>query len=108
MTKLLNLDDLATVDRAVTIKGVRYAMVDLSVGDFIKNSREFKHVTPASPADQQFEVMVAMVCRSFPTMTAEVASGLTFPQVKALSDFINADPEEEAKKAIAAEGGAKN
>lgn len=106
MTKLLNLDDLIQVERSIKIKGATYAMAELSVGDYIKNSREFASLSPGSPVGDQFEAMVAMICRAFPGMPREIGEGLTMAQLKGISAFISDDAEEEiAKQAATGETG---
>lgn len=93
-TKLFNLDALPTrEERVLVFKGVSHAMVPMSVGDFIENTKLMQDLRGGSENNAvmglagEFQVIVDMVSRVFPTVDQSDLLTLTFEQLNALLAF---------------------
>lgn len=107
---LLNLDDLTTIERVVTIRGKRYSVVDRSVGHMIEAIAMVKRGTKATE-EEFLDGMVKTVKSILPECPEEVIRSLSLRQMNALMEFVNQDPNkiaEEAAEEARAEGKSGN
>lgn len=121
----LNLDEVEpSVQKILTIKGVKHEFKQPSVGEFIeemKRVRELQKKFKGKEDVDQFEVIEVMidsqrrsVKNAFPTIPDDVLNDLTQDQLNTIRDFIekqfneeNAEARDEAGNAQAAEGKSK-
>lgn len=108
MSKILDLDQLVPVTRAVTLKGERHEMKQLTVEDFLKNVKLFTQLSESQNVDEQFTLMVEVISKAFPSMKVEDVKSLTLPQLNALAKFVEEADKDEQVKEAAAQGGEKN
>lgn len=87
MSSTLNLDELASEKRVVTLKGVSYEMKEMSVSDFIELTRISENLSDDMPPSEQMELMVRMIQMSFPEMPKEVLHGLNIRQLNKITEF---------------------
>jgi hypothetical protein len=99
MTKLLNLDDLATPERTVRYKGEIHKVEELTVETFIEMQKDLEEVQAANEKNDNVGLIVAgtkIIKRSVPTM-AESIGKLNDRQVLALVMHIaNTYPQDDA------------
>lgn len=103
---LLNLDDLVEIERQVTIRGVQYPVVERSVGLLLDSIVVAKQAAlrKNKPNEQVFfENMIKTIRTILPECPEEIVRGLTMPQMVAVLEFCNQDPNKLAAKAEAQE-----
>lgn len=105
---LLNIDELTGPERRVTIRGVEYGVVDRSVGLMLDSIRAVKHQSQAKGAkgnrvdEETFFTNILKTLRTIlPECPEEVVRGLSLPQMMAILDFCNQDPNKMAEEAVA-------
>ena len=121
----LNLDEVEpSVQKVLSIKGVKYSFKQPSVGEFVnemKRVRDLQKKFKAKDDIDQLDVMEAMidsqkrsVQNAFPDIPDDVLDGLNQSQLNLIRDFIerqfdeeNAEAQDEAGNAQAAEGKSK-
>lgn len=89
--ELLNLDELANVDRYVTVRGKRYAVYDRTVGHMLE-SVALARRTEAHTEEEFLEAMLKTVKTIIPDCPEEVVRSLSLRQMTALLEFVNRDP----------------
>lgn len=105
---LLNLDELTELERCVTIRGKEYSVVERSVGvllDSIKVAKSAALKSKGTNADKEqvfFEGMIKTIQTIIPECPEAVVRGLSMPQMLALFEFANRDPQRMAEEALAA------
>lgn len=100
---LLNLDELLELERTVVIRGVSYPIVERSVGVMLDSIRVAKKAARKSQNEETFfEDMIKTIRTMIPECPEEVVRGLTMPQMIALMNFVNTDPNVLAEEAVAA------
>lgn len=105
MTKLLNLDELpVSVERTIVLNGKRHEMKPMSVGEFIAQQKLAKELEGNTDAAKEFEAVIGMVNKSFPTMKREELEALSFDKLRAIFDFLSEKAEESAAAAAADQG----
>jgi len=95
---LLNLDELTTLERYVTLRGERYAVCDRSVGQMI----EAINITKKGGLQKEEEFLASMVntVKSvIPDCPEGVIKSMSLRQMVALLEFANTDPAAIAKQA---------
>lgn len=97
--ELLNLDDLTTIERVVTIRGQRYSVADRSVGQMIESLAMVKRGTKATE-EQFLDSMVKTVKAILPDCPEEVVRSMSLRQMTALMEFVNQDPNKIAAEAV--------
>lgn len=102
---LLNLDELTELNRVVTIRGVEYAVVERSVGVLLDSIKVAKAATTKGKKGQSeevfFENMIKTIHTIIPECPIEVVRGLSMPQMIAVFEFANRDPQKMAEEALA-------
>ena len=84
-TTILNLDEVKpAVTRVLKLKGKEHPQVPTSVGDFIENTRAAKALVGDPDPTAEFELILGMVGRSFPSISQEELRGLTNEQLSAI------------------------
>lgn len=103
---LLNLDELVTLERFVTLRGERYAVSDRSVGQMI----EAINITKKGGVQKEedfLDSMVKTVKAVIPDCPDSVVNSMSLRQMVALLEFVNTDPNKlaaEAEKAAQEQG----
>lgn len=101
---LLNIDELTGPERRVTIRGVEYSVVDRSVGlmlDSIRAVKQQQKVKGKGVDEELFFTNIIKTLRTIlPECPEEVVRGLSMPQMMAILDFCNQDPNKMADEAV--------
>lgn len=100
---LLNIDELSGPERRVTIRGVEYAVVDRSVGLMLDSIRAVKQQSKGKGKvdEEVFFTNILKTLRTIlPECPEEVVRGLSLPQMMAVLDFCNQDPNKMADEAV--------
>lgn len=101
--KLLNLDELAAIKRAVQINGEEYEVAEQTVGEMIKRLQLTKKADTDTP-EGFLATMRDTAQNILPKAPKKVIEGLTMKQITALVEFINArDLDETAQEMQRAE-----
>jgi len=89
-TNFLDLDALAdeAVQVVVKLKGVEHRLVQATVADFIANTKAIKNMAANGVNDLEEEVnmVISMIVRAFPTMSAEMLKALPLTSLNSLLD----------------------
>lgn len=89
--ELLNLDELTTVDRFVTLRGKRYAVNDRSVGQMLESVVMAKRA--GTHTEEEFlESMISTVQSVIPDCPVDTIRSMNLRQMVALLEFVNQDP----------------
>jgi hypothetical protein len=103
--ELLNIDELSGPERRVTIRGVEYSVVDRSVGLMLDSIRAVKQQTKGNKNRVDEETFFTNIIKTLrtilPECPEEVVRGLSMPQMMAILDFCNQDPNQMAEEAVA-------
>ncbi|CCG43294.1 hypothetical protein [Magnetospirillum molischianum] len=92
MTKMLNLDAVKPkTERVLKLKGQEHAQAPLSVGDFIDNARASRRLAEKPDLVEEFELVLGMVGRSFPTVPETDLRALTFEQLSTILSWSQTD-----------------
>lgn len=88
MSKILNLDELAPAEeRVIVLKGKRHPLKVMTVEDVIANARSAERLERATDEIEQFEVLIEMLARNFPTMPEDEWRTMQVPQLEAVFKF---------------------
>jgi hypothetical protein len=92
--KLLNLDELVTVERYVTLRGVRYAVAERTIGVLVAGLQAAQAQEAAGEVNQAkfFEDLIKTLRSILPELPEEVASSLSMEQAVAIINFASQDP----------------
>lgn len=97
-TNYLNLDDIAPPLKTVTIAGIKYDVLDMTVENFIETNRANKLNKDLDPAEQ-FDQAVKMLTRFIPTIPEATLRGLNFEKINVLMKFATGELNQEQDKA---------
>jgi hypothetical protein len=102
---LLNLDDLAKVEKSLKLKGKKYPIVELSVENFIAAMKEAEELDAKGDLKLHENIArtVQHIARVIPTLPEEDIRGLTVPQLTALVAFVNGTVQEQGAKPASTE-----
>lgn len=96
--KILNLDDLPTSTplRQITLKGVTYDVLEMSVEGFIETNLAADRLEGVTDLQIQLDETVASILRACPTVPREVLTKLPLEKLGVLAQFIRGlfDPDE--------------
>lgn len=110
MTELLNLDELISPERSVTIKGTKYLIADQTVDQMITNVRRAKEAQE-NTKDENVENLLADMketCQKIlPSCPADVIGGLNMRQIIALIEFAAREDQDVEDAVKAADAGSK-
>lgn len=100
MTKMLNLDDYAKVEKTVKINGKEYPVVEMSVEAFVQatqESREYEKLDSAAQKDPMLHIesAIRMIKFAIPTMPEPEIRALNFQQLRVLISFVNGEIEQQ-------------
>lgn len=98
--ELLNLDELTTLERFVTLRGKRYPVADRSVGQMIE-SIAITRKGGVQTEEDFLNSMVKTVEAVIPDAPQEVIRSMSLRQMVALIEFVNQDPNKLAAEAEA-------
>lgn len=102
---LLNLDELTDIERQVTIRGVNYSVVERSIGVLLDSIKVSKAAAKRRNGKQDeeafFNDMIKTLRTILPECPEEVVRGLSMPQMVAVLEFCNQDPNKMAQEAVA-------
>lgn len=102
--KLLNLDELTTIQREIQIQGQKYPIAERSVGQMLDAIKLAEHVNER-PDDIKvvLESIISAVSAIVPTCPVEVLRTLNERKLHAIIEFANASDEEVIKASVAAD-----
>jgi hypothetical protein len=105
---LLNLDELTELNRVIAIRGVEYGVVERSVGVLLDSIKVAKAAASKGKGKGQseetfFENMIKTIQTIIPECPESVVRGLSMPQMLAVFEFANRDPQKMAEEALAAQ-----
>lgn len=92
--KLLNLDQVAaTTDKVVKIGGVEYAIVPISVGSFIKKTKEAEEYVRAGVQDplREVNIILDLISECIPAAPRYAIEALSLPQLQKIAEYIQRD-----------------
>lgn len=92
--KLLNIDQVApTSTKVIVIGGVEYAIQPISVGAFLKITKEAEEYVAAGVMNPQKEIqmVIDLAAQCIPAAPREVLESLTLPQLQAIADYVQRD-----------------
>lgn len=107
MTKILNLDKLSKgSDRALTINGVNYPVVAMSVENFIETTRTVEELSKgeATMADQ-ITATVDLICRLVPTAPRDQLVKYELEMLNTIASFVRGEDVAEQEAAAEAQAG---
>jgi acetyl-CoA acetyltransferase len=96
MTKIVNLDQLATKrDKVVVLGGVEHVMTTLTVKDYIQQMKSFNAINELVQDDQAsmdnvekvMELTISALMKLFPTITREQFDLLNMDQLTAIREL---------------------
>lgn len=89
--KVLNLDKLAVAQkRQLVIAGVKYAIEEMTVSNFIETTKAAERLANASILDQ-VEATIDLVLRSVPTVSREVLGVMPLETLQTVVAFVRGD-----------------
>lgn len=88
MAKILDLDELETPEFALKLGGKEHVMNELTVEDFIQNTRELAKLRESTDEAEHFEAYVRMIGRMFPTIQKEDLMKLKLSQLGRIMQWI--------------------
>lgn len=92
--KLLNLDKVAPkTGKAITIGGVNYEIMPISVGAFVKKTKEAEEYMKAGGGDplREISMILDLISECVPAAPRYVLESLTLPQLQVIADYIQKD-----------------
>lgn len=92
--KLLNIDQLAEkTNKVVVIGGVEYAIQPISVGAFIKKTKEAEEYVKAGVDDpmKEVEIVIDLISQCIPAAPRYVIESLSLIQLQTISEYIQRD-----------------
>lgn len=109
-TKFLDLDAVKpATELVVGLGGMKHTLVPVTVEAFLANTTLIDQMREEGGISTrvEFELVIKLLLRSFPTMTDAMLRGLTFDQLKQLQAFAqNNDGTDQVNKEAAAEAAA--
>lgn len=98
--KFLNLDELTTPKKVLTLNGKTHEMKEVSVGEFIEVVKEAEKLEQQKlTISDQVQITVDSIQRAFPTIEREELEALKFDQLTAVFKFIQDELETGAEEA---------
>jgi hypothetical protein len=96
MTKILNLDDLAKIEKTICIAGQEYPVVEMSVADFIDATKDAEALVKSGDDGTitNLEATIRMLRRSIPSLPEEKIRALSLGQLKVLIAFVQGEIED--------------
>jgi len=97
MTKLLNIDELTTVEKEIQIKGERYPVVERTVEQVLQAIKAEKTLSSqdVDSEESRVEMFVGMVKSAIPECPDEVLRNLPIRSLTVILEFINANEQVE-------------
>lgn len=92
--KLLNIDQVAEkTNKVIILGGVQYDIMPISVGTFIKKTKEAEEYVKAGVNDptREVEMVIDLISECIPGAPRYVIEALTLPQLQLISDYIQKD-----------------
>lgn len=92
--KLLNIDQLAEkTSKVVVIGGVQYGIVPISVGSFVKKTKEAEEYVKSGVSDPMREVslILDLISECIPSAPRYAIEALTLPQLQQIAEYIQSD-----------------
>ena len=102
MTKLLNLDELAsTSTKKIVLKGAEHLATELTVQGYIDRVARAKQVDDSTDTGENLNRAMDLVTEVFPTLTRALLTGLPLQHLQVIIEFALAAPEDVEKTALA-------
>lgn len=88
MTKFLDLDALTeSTEKVVKIKGKEHILKPVTVGQFIENAKIVERLGTNPKFEDEFEAIVKMLLRAFPSMSRVDLEDLPIEHLNAVLEF---------------------
>jgi hypothetical protein len=88
--KFLDLDEVKpAIDLTVRLGGVDHKLKPISVEDFVANTQDQRKLSSASSLEEEVDVVLRMLVRSFPTMNIEDLRKVDLAKLWKLLEFAN-------------------
>lgn len=95
MQKALNLDNLVKERRTITVGGTTYAVVDMTVENYIATTKRAQDLGD-NPSDvDQMESYVDLISRFVPEFDVQTIRSLSVEQLTTILKFVNGQFDEE-------------
>lgn len=109
MTKILNLDKLATQStRELVIDGVKHPIQSMSVANFIQTTAQIEAMAKGAPSlSEQLDATADMIIRLVPSLPREALLGRSLQEMDMIATFVRGEDVEgqEVSEAEAGESG---
>lgn len=92
--KLLNIDQLSEqTNKVVVIGGVEYAVQPISVGTFIKKTKEAEEYVKSGVKDpmKEVEMVIDLISSCIPAAPRYAIEALNITQLQTIADYIQRD-----------------
>ena len=99
MTKILNVDDLAPVEKKISIKGVEYDVVDRTVEQVIQAIKAEKELAKDGNEEERMNMFIRMISAAIPDLPEDTIRNLPVRSLMVIMDFVNSNEEVEAEEA---------
>jgi hypothetical protein len=102
----LDLDAIAEgAELVVKLKGKEHKLKQASVADFIANTKQLQKLQGKMTIEEEFDQLIEMILRCFPTMKRDDIDGMTVPQMNRLvATAFEMNGQQEAGEALKTEG----
>ncbi len=99
MTKILNVDDLAPVEKKISIKGKEYDVVERTVEQVIQAIKAEKELAKDGNEEGRMNMFVSMIKAAIPDLPETTIKNLPVRSLMVIMDFVNTNEEVEAEEA---------
>lgn len=86
--KMLNIDELAKVERTLILGDVEYDVIEMSVGNFIDTTDMEKRLEEQNDPSEQIKETVAFIRRFIPTLPVETLRSVSFEKLGMIVGFV--------------------
>lgn len=105
MTKVLNLDELAEIQRELVIGGRSYKVKSMTVEGFLAITKLAEKLNDESTFAEQIDSTITTIQCSVPDITREVLINLSLEQMKLVVEFVRGETPEGVTEAAKPEKG---
>lgn len=107
--EFLNLDDVVEATRTIQIKGQKYEVAELGVGEVLKmvaQARSNEGKSKDQAGEEEVAATLDMIQKRLPDCPREVLDGLNWAQLMELLKWLNQTAQQNVEEIQKAEGGA--
>jgi hypothetical protein len=99
MAKILNVDELAPVEKKISIKGVEYDVVERTVEQVIQAVKAEKELAKDGNGEERMNLFIRMIGAAIPDLPESTIRNLPVRSLMVIMDFVNNNEEVEAEDA---------